>query len=86
MLTYKIVHHLPGRIRIEVPAIKNKSIAELMSIFSSISIPEGIKNIRPNPYTGSVLIIYDPARINIIEYIKTITSSTEIQKLMGEQD
>lgn len=89
MISYRIIHHVPGRIRIEVPAIKHLSISSLLQMskqFSAISIPEGIEDIRPNPLSGSVVITYEPGKIDIFEYIKKITSSTEIQKLMGGQD
>lgn len=89
MITYKIIHHIPGRIRIEVPAIRNLSISGLLQMskqFSAISIPEGIEDIRPNPFSGSIVITYKPEKINIIEYLKDIASSAEMQKLMGGQD
>jgi hypothetical protein len=88
MITYKIIHHIPGRIRIEVPAIKNLSISGLLQMskqFSTISIPEGIEDIKPNPFSGSIVITYRPEKINIIEYLKDIASSAEMQKLMGGQ-
>ncbi len=92
MITYKIIHHIPGRIRIEVPAIKNLSISGLLRMskqFSDISLPDGIKDIRPSPFSGSVVITYEPGKIDIIEYIKTMASSMEMQKLTkshGGQD
>jgi hypothetical protein len=89
MITYKIIHHIPGRIRIEVPAIKHLSMSGLLQMskqLSTIAIPEGIKDIRPNPLSGSVVITYKPEKINIIEYLKDIVSSAEMQKLMGGQD
>jgi hypothetical protein len=88
MISYRIIHHIPGRIRIEVPAIKNLSMSGLLQMskqFSSIFIPEGIDDIRPNPFSGSIVITYRPEKINIIEYLKDITSSREMQKLMGGQ-
>jgi len=87
MISYRIIHHIPGRIRIEVPAIKNLSISSLLQIsrqFSAISIPEGIEDIRPNPFSGSIVITYMPEKIDIIEYLKDITSSIEMQKLMRD--
>lgn len=84
MIVYKIIHHIPGRIRIEVPAIKKLSMAELLQIskhLSSIPVPEGIEEIRPNPFSGSVVIRYKPEKINILEYIKEIACSAEMQKL-----
>lgn len=89
MITYKIIHHIPGRIRIEVPAIKKFSIKKLMNMsdsFLSVSIPDGIKDIRPNPFSGSIVITYEPSKINIIEYIETMASNTEMLKLIGGRD
>jgi len=88
MISYRIIHHIPGRIRIEVPAIKNLSISGLLQKskqFSAIPIPEGIKDIRPSPFSGSVVITYEPEKIDIIEYIKNMASSMEMQKLVGGQ-
>jgi hypothetical protein len=86
MISYRIIHHVPGRIRIEVPLIKNLSISGLLQMskqLSTIPIPEGIKDIRPNPLSGSIVITYKPEKINIVEYLKDIASSVE---LIGEQD
>lgn len=89
MISYRIIHHIPGRIRIEVPVIKKLSISGLLQMskqFSAIAISEGIEDIRPNPFSGSIVITYKPEKINIIEYIKNMASSAEMQKLMGGQD
>lgn len=89
MISYRIIHHVPGRIRIEVPFIKNLSISGLLQMskqLSTIPIPEGIKDIRPNPLSGSVVITYDHGKIDIIEYIKDVSSSMEIQKFAGGRD
>ncbi len=83
MISYRIVHHIPGRIRIEVPYIKNIPISVLYKIskhFSSNSFPEGIEEIRPNPYSGSIIIKYKPDKIDIIQYLKEFSLSNEIQK------
>ncbi len=88
MITYKIIHHIPGRIRIEVPDIKNLSMTRLLEAskqFSSLFITEGIEDIRLNPFSGSIVIKYKPEEINIIEYLTKIASSTEIQKLIRGQ-
>jgi len=53
---------------------------------STISIPEGIKDIRPNPLSGSIVITYEHGKIDIIEYIKTVSSNMEMQKLVGVRD
>lgn len=85
MISYRIIHHIPCRIRIEVPAIKNLSMSGLLQMskqFSSIPIPEGIEDIRPNPFSESIAITYEPEKINIIEYLN-VASSTEMQRLVG---
>ena len=86
MISYRIIHHVPGRIRIEVPSIKSLSLAGLLQMskqLSDIPIHEGIKDIRPNPFSGSVVITYEHGKIDIIEYIKNIASSMEMRKLVG---
>ena len=77
MIQYRIVHHVPGRIRIEVPSMKGLSI-KVLERLSNMPIPCGIKDIRPNPLTGSLLIKYDPGRINIVTYLQAMASSGEI--------
>jgi hypothetical protein len=89
MISYRIIHHIPGRIRIEVPFIKKLSRSELLQMskqLSTISIPEGIKDIHPNPLSGSIVITYEHGKIDIIEYIKTVSSNMEIQKLVEVRD
>lgn len=84
MISYKIIHHIPGRIRIEVPLIKKLSLSGLSKLskqLSTIPIPDGIKDIRPNPLSGSIVITYEHGKIDIIEYIKNLSCSMEIQRL-----
>jgi hypothetical protein len=83
MIKYRIVHHVPGRIRIEVPAIRELSFKALDKL-SNIPIPCGIKGIRPNPITGSLLIQYDPQRIDIMTYLKNISSREEMKCIFNE--
>jgi hypothetical protein len=89
MISYKIIHHIPGRIKLEVPFIKNVSLSKLLHMskqLSTITTPEGIKEIRPSPLTGRVVIIYEYGKIDIIEYLKTVASSIEIQESIGGKD
>jgi hypothetical protein len=82
MISYKIAHHIPGRIRIEIPALKKISIA-LLKNMAAIPIPDGILDISPNPFTGSIVILYEPNEIDIVEYIRNMAASSEIQKIIG---
>lgn len=83
MMQYKILHHVPGRIRIEVPSIKGLSLKALKRL-SGIPIPCGIEDIRPNPLTGSLLITYDPGRINIVSYLRDMASSDVINNVLDK--
>lgn len=85
MITFKVIHHIPGRIRLEVPAIKRLS-AKTLKRLSSIQIPAGIKEIRPNPITGSLVIKYAPESIDIMKYIEDVISSKEIQSILKEAE
>jgi hypothetical protein len=57
-----LVHALDGRLRIRIPAIKrNAEVAA--SLEQSLLRVKGVKGVRANTLTGSVLIHYDPWRI-----------------------
>ena len=83
MMQYKILHHVPGRIRIEVPSIKGLSLKALKRL-SDIPVPCGIEDIRPNPLTGSLLIKYDPGRINIVSYLRDMASRDVINNVLDK--
>jgi hypothetical protein len=83
MIRYRIVHSVPGRIRIEIPSIKGLS-PKVLEGLSNIPLPSGIEDIRPNPLTGSLLIRYDPARINIVTYLSDMASNDEIKRILGK--
>lgn len=83
MMQYKILHHVPGRIRIEVPSIKGLSV-KVLSRLSGIPVPCGIEDIRPNPLTGSLLIKYDPGRINIVSYLRDMASGDVIKNVLDK--
>ena len=81
VIQYRIVHHVPGRIRVEVPSVKGLSLRVLERL-ATISVPKGIEDIRPNPLTGSLLITYDPVQINILTYLRDMAASDEIKKVL----
>jgi len=76
MIKYRIVHHVPGRIRIEVPSMKGLSKSDLLRL-SELSVPPGIVGMRANPILGTLVMTYDPARINIVAYVEEMASRTE---------
>lgn len=78
MISYRVIHHVPGRIRIDIPSIKGLSEENLVQALKGLSVPEGIKNIRPNLFTGKVVITYEPEKIDIMKYIKAMASNLEV--------
>jgi hypothetical protein len=82
MINYRVVHHVPGRIRVQVPIIKKLSVATLKKL-AEIPIPEGIKDVRANPVTGSLVITYDPDHVDIEKYLRKMMTDNEIVATIG---
>lgn len=80
MITYKIAHHIPGRIRLDVPLIKRLSsvkvedIPQVIRNFSFITFPPAIIDIQTNPMTGSLTLLYKPSEIDIMKFIDSLIS------------
>jgi hypothetical protein len=57
-LTHQI-HHVPGRLRVRVPAIKRSSenAALLKGLLRAV---QGVSAAEPNLMTGSIVVRYDP--------------------------
>ena len=58
----RVVHRLPGRVRLHIPLLAHVPEdwrGTLTIIEQVLRIPEGISEIRMEPRTGNVLIIYD---------------------------
>jgi copper chaperone CopZ len=56
-------HHIHGRLRVRVRALKNASAAATHTA-AAIKAIDGITSVEIKVVTGSVLICYDPARIS----------------------
>jgi hypothetical protein len=55
------VHHVRGRIRLKIPALKSDA-GLLEEITKAISPLQGVQRVDANPSIGSVVVHYDPAR------------------------
>jgi hypothetical protein len=75
---YRIVHRLPGRIRIHIPALKK--LPEKWWIYRKpsselIRMKKGIKTAEVQPISGSLLIEYDPEVVNekgVLKWLETL--------------
>lgn len=57
------VHHVPGRLRVKAPALKrNPRLAA--QVCSAAMTLDGVSGAEANPVTGSLIVTYDPLRID----------------------
>ena len=67
------VHQVPGRLRVKVPILKHQP-AKCASVIDALSGHRGIRQIKVNQLTGSVVVLDDDALIdegrilNVMEY------------------
>jgi len=76
LIKIHIVHSIPGRLRLAIPAMKEIPKAwqvDSLAVTELIEAIPGVKAASYNYLTGSALITYDAARLNekqIITYLK----------------
>ena len=56
----RLVHHVPGRLRLCVDAAKRDS-ARLSAIQEGLRVLPGVRRVSFNPTLGTLVIAYDPA-------------------------
>jgi cation transport ATPase len=68
-ITYQVRHAIPGRIRLQVPFLKNNErLAQSCTQF--LEAEEGVTKVRINPWAESVLIEYDPGKGDILNKLR----------------
>jgi hypothetical protein len=86
MITFTVKHHVPGRIRVEVPILKTLSRNKLEQLgLSLMPSPSGIRDVSMNPMTGSVVIQYEPHMIDILEYMRSLVSNEKIRIIIEKR-
>jgi hypothetical protein len=58
----RVVHRLPGRVRVHIPALRQVTLAfqTIVDVLvTKFSLPTGIENVKINYITGNLLILYD---------------------------
>ncbi|MCC5800838.1 HMA2 domain-containing protein [Rossellomorea vietnamensis] len=80
--TFTIIHDIPGRLRLIIPALHDKKDYEqIKQMFSSI---KGILNVRIEPVIQSMVISYDQMKINknvILRFISLFFKQTRFDPL-----
>ena len=78
---YRIVHRLPGRIRIHIPVLEKLSEDWWIFLKPStelIRMRKGINSAGIQPITGSLLIDYDPKEMDeagILKWLETLVAA-----------
>lgn len=84
-ITYKILYHKKGFIRLEVPYIKKLAWSFLFTNVNRkppFPVHPGIKDFHINPLNASVIIIYEPDAVDIIKYIDDVVLNSEAIKII----
>jgi hypothetical protein len=83
-ISYKILYHKNGYIRLEVPSIKKLSWSLLFMNVKNppFTIPLGIKDFHLNPLKGNIVITYEPDNIDILKCIGKMASDPEIRRML----
>ncbi len=74
----RVVHRLPGRCRVHLPALRKlpeQMVHKISLLVRLMELPEGVQRVRADSRTGNVLIGYDPAQITekeILDYLKVL--------------
>lgn len=87
-LSYKILYHGNGYIRLEVPSLRKLASSLFFSTLKSafpLALPSAIKSFDANPLTGNIIIAYDPKDIDILDFIEKVARDPEILKIMKGQ-
>jgi hypothetical protein len=57
------------------------SLSALLKL-AAIPFDAGILDIQPNPMGGSLVINYDPKKIDVLEYLETMAFNSEIEEFI----
>jgi hypothetical protein len=84
-IPYKITRYSRGNIKVQVSSLKRLSWVSLLKRFKRVSfpLPSGIKDINFNPFKGNIVITYDPDKIDILKYLKNMSSNIELKQIIN---
>ena len=76
------LHHVPGRIRIKIPAIKGKPF-HAQDLEKKLTVISGVYIVSVNPLTGSVLAYYDENSTNAGAITDVVSRETGVDLSMA---
>ncbi len=78
-----VTHSIPGRMRIRSERLKMENIGQMVSV--QLSKIDGISKVQPTLVTGSLLIEYDPAKIEKDLLIGAVIKLTGLEEELNLQ-
>jgi len=81
----RVVHRLPGRVRLRLPALTRIPDVHRLVVAQCLQracLPEGLHTLRADLLTGSMLIRYDPERLDeqaVLTWVETLARAVESQ-------
>lgn len=67
------IHHVPGRLRVRVPAIRRNS-RKAAPVIALLRDLRGVSTAEPNLMTGSIVIRYDPESTSADAILSVLTA------------
>lgn len=65
------VHHVPGRLRIRIPALK-RNVEKARVLTKALARVSGVQSVEANLLTGSLLVHYDPRVSNAAAVLSAV--------------
>lgn len=84
LLKIKVLHSLPGRMRITSAAVKYLG-SEMKQVIAGIAGTKGIKKAEYSPVTGNILIEYDPEGASLDKVLETAEDQLGAYSLLAYQ-
>ncbi len=90
----RVVHRLPGRLRIHIPALRHVDSGSrdvLTTLLERFQLPDAIESVRVNTLSGNIVILYRAEKIserrvlNWVFDVKTLVEEVFI-KLLQQRD
>lgn len=83
----RIAHAVEGRLRVRITRYRNEP-AKLTRLVERLSSVEGVFEVQARPFTGSVLVEYDPDLLDHRDLLAVMRLETGIEKVLrpGEED
>lgn len=83
----RLAHSVEGRLRVRITRYRNKP-AKLTRLVERLSSVEGVLEAQAQPFTGSVLVEYDPDLLDEGDLLAVMRLETGIEKVLrpGEED